>query len=437
MCNYRKRNILYIIAVFLVLFALLLPLEINIKNLDKNLRLFEGQEQNFQIKFPLDLYIRADKDGILDINGNPINNNDYNRLAFHNDISLRGLSRGSVNLELSLFKGLIPIRQLTVNVLPEMRLVPGGHSIGIKLCDEGVIVVGYFHLEKGNSFFSPAEESGVLIGDVIVAVNEISIKDIDMAAEIIKTESEKGTLNFTLKRRGQELKINVTPYLCPNSRERRIGLYIRDTAAGVGTLSFYDKENECYGALGHIITDLDTNAALEISDGLIVRADVVNIKMAQRGQPGEKAGIFREGKDILGTINKNTIFGIYGKLKNIEDCITPYPNAIPLGLASQVEPGPAEMLTVIEGNKIQSFKIEIEKVSNQNKPVDKGIILRIVDENLLGITGGIVQGMSGSPIIQDGRLVGVVTHVFVNDPSRGYGIFAEWMVKEMEFLPVS
>jgi stage IV sporulation protein B len=436
MCNYRKRNILYIAAVFLLLFAFLLPLEINI-NLDKNLRLFEGQEQSFQVKFPLDLYIRADKDGILDINGNPINRNEYNRLAFHNDISLRGLTKGSVNLELSLFKGLIPIRQLTVNVLPEIRLVPGGHSIGIKLYDEGVIVVGYFYLEKGNSFFSPAEESGVLIGDVIVAVNEKNIKDIDMAAEIIKAESEKGPLSFIIKRRGEELKIDVTPYLCPSSRENRIGLYIRDTAAGVGTLTFYDQENECYGALGHIITDIDTNIAMEISEGLIVRADIVNIKMAQRGQPGEKAGIFREGKDILGTINKNTSYGIYGKIKNIEECVTPYPEAIPLGLAFQVEPGPAEMLTVIEGNKIQSFKIEIERVTNQNKPVDKGIIIKVVDENLLGITGGIVQGMSGSPIIQNGRLVGAVTHVFVNDPTRGYGIYAEWMVKEMEFLPVS
>jgi len=110
---------------------------------------------------------------------------------------------------------------------------------------------------------------------------------------------------------------------------------------------------------------------------------------------------------------------------------------VPLGLAFQVEPGPAEILTVIKGSKIESFKIEIEKVANQNKPVDKGMVIRIVDEKLLGITGGIIQGMSGSPIIQNGRLVGAVTHVFVNDPTRGYGIFAEWMVKEMEFIPVS
>lgn len=432
----RKRNLIYLITAFLLLFFLLLPLELNI-NLDKNLRLFEGQQQSFDLKFPLDLYIKADKDGIINLNGNPLSCNEYSRLAFHNNILLQGLNTGSVNLELSLFKGLIPIRQLTVNVLPEMKLVPGGHSIGIKLYDEGVIVVGYYYIEKDSDVFSPAENSGVLIGDVIVAVNGRRVKDIDMAAEIIKAEAEKGSLNFTIKRSGEEILKEVTPYLCPNSNEKRIGLYIRDTAAGVGTLTFYDQEKDCYGALGHIITDLDTNTAIDISNGLIVKADIINIKMAQRGQPGEKAGIFREGTDILGTINKNTTFGIYGKIKYIEDYETPYPDPVPLGLAFQVEPGPAEILTVIKGSKIESFKIEIEKVANQNKPVDKGMVIRIVDEKLLGITGGIIQGMSGSPIIQNGRLVGAVTHVFVNDPTRGYGIFAEWMVKEMEFIPVS
>ena len=314
MHNYRKRNIIIIFIVFLLLLPLLFSLGIR-NNLKDNLRLFEGQEYSYQVKFPLELYIRADKSDILDINGNIITSNEFNRLRSHKGVSLRGLNRGNVHLEFSLFRGLIPIRQLTVSVLPEIKLNAGGHSIGIKLHEEGVMVVGYFYLENEGKNFSPAEDSGILIGDTILAVNDIYIKDLDEAAEIIKKESAKGALNFLIKRSGEKLKVQVLPRICPASRDYRIGLYIRNTAAGVGTLTFYDPEREYYGALGHIITDSDTRAILEIDDGLIVRADIVNIKMAQRGQPGEKAGIFREGKDILGTISKNTNFGIYGKLK--------------------------------------------------------------------------------------------------------------------------
>ena len=434
--SYRKKNILMLAAFFLILFFIFLPLGIRV-HLKDSIRIFEGQEHSYSLKFPLDLYIKADRGDILNINGSPISDEEFSLLGYHSDISLRGVSRGNVNLEISLFRGLIPIRQLTVSVLPEMKLVPGGHSIGIKLHEKGVLVVGYFYLNNGERDFSPAEEAGILIEDVIVEINDLAIDNIDMAADIIRRESEKGDLKFTVKRKGEKRVINVDPYLCSKTGEKRIGLYIRDTAAGVGTLTFYNPENDCYGALGHIITDLDTNAALEINDGMIVRADIVNIKTARKGQPGEKAGIFREGKDILGNIRKNCEFGIYGKLHNVGEYVTPYPDPIPLGLAVQVQPGSAELLTVVEGNKIQSFEIEIERAVNKNTPGDKGIILRIVDEELLKLTGGIVQGMSGSPIIQNGCLVGAVTHVFVNDPTRGYGIYAEWMVKEADIIPVS
>jgi len=432
----KIRNLLVIACLFLFLFAAFLPFEVKI-NLDDNIRLFEGQEHSFQLHFPMDLYIKADKEGILDINGNPITLGNFNRLAYHNNISLKGITTGDVTLELSLFQGLIPLKQLKVNVLPGMEVIPGGHSIGIKLHEEGIIVAGYYYLDKDEASFSPAEDGGIQIGDVLLQVNGINLRDVDRAADIIKRESSKGPLNFLLNRKGDILQTPVTPYLCPQDREYRIGAYIRDTAAGVGTLTFYEPQSNFYAALGHVITDIDTNSALEINEGLIVRADVINIKAAQKGQPGEKAGIFREGKDIVGSIEKNTSFGIYGRLRNINEHITPYPNPIPLALSFQVETGPAELLTVIEGNKIQSFNIFIERTANQNKPGDKGMIIRVVDENLLKITGGIVQGMSGSPIIQNGRLVGAVTHVFVNDPTRGYAIYAEWMARECEILPVS
>lgn len=434
--NSKIKTFLVLACVFSLLFLVFLPYEIKL-HLDDNIRIFEGQEHSFQVRFPLDLYIKADKEGILDINGSPLTSSTFSRLNFNNNISLKGKTQGDVTLELSLFQGLIPLKQLTVNVLPGMEVMAGGHSIGIKLHEEGIIVAGYYYLEKETESFSPAQEGGIQIGDILLKVNGINLRDVNRAEEIIKRESSKGPLTFLLNRKGNILQATVIPYFWPQDQEYRIGLYIRDNAAGVGTLTFYDPKSNYYGALGHIITDLDTNSALEINEGVIVRADVIDVKAAQRGQPGEKAGIFREGKDIVGSIEKNTPFGIYGRLSNISEHITPYPDPLPLALSFQVEPGPAEILTVIEGNKIQSFKIEIERTANQNKPGDKGMIIRVVDENLLEVTGGIIQGMSGSPIIQNGKLVGAVTHVFVNDPTRGYGIYAEWMARECKILPVS
>ncbi|MEW5922052.1 MAG: SpoIVB peptidase [Bacillota bacterium] len=433
-----KRNtgkLFIVIAAMLLFLMIAMPLNVRSK-LKNDIRLFEGQEHLLQLQLPLDLYIRADKPGIIGINGSPARGGQYNRLSLRNDLSLTGLASGSVNLEFSLFNGLIPIRQLTVSVLPEKEVIVGGHSIGIKLHENGVIVAGYFYLKRGEDLFSPAEEAGIKIGDLIISLNDYVLKDIERAASIIKREASRGPLKLTVKRKSETFNVTISPFLCQESEEYRIGLYIRDTAAGVGTLTFYDPLSQCYGALGHVITDLDSNIPLEINEGVIVQADVINIKMAQRGQPGEKAGIFREGDKILGTIEKNTQSGIYGKIDNLGYYVTPYTEPLPVALAFQVENGPAEMLTVLEGNKIQSFMVQIERTNNQNKPGDKGIIFRIVDEQLLEITGGIVQGMSGSPIIQNGRIVGAVTHVFVNDPARGYAIYAEWMLNESGIYPL-
>ncbi len=433
----KKNNRKAIIAVaIMLLFLLILAIPLNIRSKLKNdIRLFEGQEHLLQLQLPLGFYLKTDKPGIIEINGSPAKNSKFSWLSLHHNFSLTGLSSGSVNLEFSLFNGLIPIRQLTVSVLPEKKVIVGGHSIGIKIHNDGVLVAGYYYMNRDGELYSPAEEAGIRIGDLILSLNGYILKDVDTAASIIRKEAVKGPLDLKVKRSTETFYVPISPYLCRESDEYRIGLYIRDTAAGVGTLTFYDPVSKNYGALGHLITDLDSHNPLEINEGVIVQADVVNIKMAQRGQPGEKAGIFREGENILGSIEKNTHSGIYGKIKNMGDFATPYKNPLPVALAFQVEIGPAEMLTVLEGNKIESFLVNIERTNNQNKPSDKGIIFRIIDERLLEVTGGIVQGMSGSPIVQNGRIVGAVTHVFVNDPARGYAIYAEWMFNESGINP--
>ncbi len=416
-----KRHLLFwssfIIAIFLIVTTWQLQ-----TNLAADVRIVEGSTYYVNLDLPF-IYMRASRDGVVKLNGSPLSKKAMQILA---PVNLQALSLGEVDLEISLF-GLIPLRQITVNILPEIRLVPGGHSIGIRLSSRGVTVVGYYYFESGGQNRSPSRESGIRVGDVIIAIDGQKVTDINQAAELLNKADCKPQIPIvlTLLRDENEKTLSVTPLYSEQDGGYRIGLYIRDSAAGVGTLSFYDPVTGCYGALGHIIVDADTNKPVNIQEGNIVKAKIVNIKTAQKGKPGEKTGIFIDQNGFKGNIEQNTPYGIFGRL----DSLHPSGAAIPMALASQVETGPAEMLTVIEGETIGCFQVEIERLAPQTRPSDKGFILKVVDKKLLAVTGGIVQGMSGSPIIQKGRIIGAVTHVFINDPTRGYGIFMEWMYR--------
>ncbi len=429
----RKKLFLLTLTVLLLIVAAF-PWRILI-HLQQDLRILEGEERFINIASPWTVHIKGSKDGIIALNGTPVST-EANKVNLRSPLMLSAQGLGSVNIEFRLF-GIIPLRQLTVNVLPEIKLLPGGHSVGIKLHSEGVLVVGHHLVNSTGQSASPAKEAGIETGDVILVIDGTRLDDANQVAEIINRQGKAGkTLSFVIRRAGNQLAKEVTPLLCRETGRYRIGLYIRDSAAGVGTMTFYDPNTGVYGALGHVITDVDTNTPIEVRDGRIVKANIVNIKTAKRGQPGEKTGIFQEDHDIVGTIEKNCIFGIFGRLDNINDAPGSYNRPMPIALMAQVETGPAEILTVVEGDRIEKFTIEIQRVYSQSTPGDKGMIIKVVDERLLEVAGGIVQGMSGSPIIQNNRLVGAVTHVFVNDPSRGYGIFIEWMIQESGLLQV-
>jgi len=402
-------------------------------DLHQELRIMEGEERLINIASPWSVHIKGSRNGVISFNGNPLST-EASKINLRSPLMLSAQGLGSVNVEFRLF-GLIPLRQLTVSVLPEIKLLPGGHSVGIKLHSQGVLVVGHHLVNSAGISSSPAMEAGIEVGDVIIDIDGVRLDDANQVAEIINRQGKAGkTLTFVIKRAERKLTKEVTPLLCQETGRYRVGLYIRDSAAGVGTMTFFDPNTGIYGALGHVITDIDTNQPIEVRDGRIVKANIVSIKIARRGQPGEKTGIFQEDQDIVGTIVKNCMFGIFGRLSSINDSPGSYPRPIPIALMAQVQTGPAEILTVIEGEKIERFAIEIQRVYSQTSPSDKSMIIKIVDERLLEAAGGIVQGMSGSPIIQNNRLVGAVTHVFVNDPSRGYGIFIEWMIQESGLL---
>lgn len=309
-------------------------------------------------------------------------------------------------------------------------VIPGGQSIGVTLQTKGVLVVGYAPItnKEGKQSY-PAKDSGIEVGDIILKINGITAtNDFQVAQEIDKKCKENKTIALEIKHKEKILEKKIQPVFCSETQRYRIGLFIRDEAAGVGTLTFIEPNTKIFGALGHVITDIDTNDQIELSDGKIVESTIYAIEKGQRGDPGEKIGTFMLQSNFTGKIAKNSgsgIFGIYeGEVRN------PYfSTMVPIAWKSEVEVGPAKIYTVLKDNTIEEFDIKIEKIM-QYRTDNKNMIIRITDPELLEKTGGIVQGMSGSPIIQNGKIVGAVTHVFVNDSTRGYGIFIEKMIDE-------
>ena len=310
----------------------------------------------------------------------------------------------------------------------QKELYPGGQAVGILLRTDGILVVGQSSITSNGQTVNPAKDAGIQAGDVITSVNGKSVAHDDQLALLVdELGRSHQPVILQLTRRSRTLSREITPVYCQDTRTYRIGLLIRDNAGGVGTMTFIDPQTMAYGALGHMISNNETQSKLNILNGKLVTADIQGIKKGLQGYPGEKIGRFVSNVS-LGTIEKNTTAGIFGTLhdKNLlaESC---YPKALPVAPAEDIICGPAQIFTAIKGNKVESFTVEIEKVIPSRKD-GKGLVIRVTDPILLEKTGGIVQGMSGSPIIQDGKLVGAVTHVLVNDPTRGYGIFIENML---------
>ena len=311
-----------------------------------------------------------------------------------------------------------------------ISVIPGGQSIGIKLHATGILVVGYHMVHQGKAVFSPGERSNIHIGDIITLVNGKKVENLDEVARVIeRSGAAHRPMMLQVVHRGSPFQTKVRPVLDDDTGTYRIGLYIRDSASGVGTLTFYIPSNQGFGALGHVIADVDTGEPIE-GQGQIVHAAVTSIDRGESGQPGEKLGSFVNEHKVLGKIIKNTEYGVFGFMESPPDHGY-YSHTVPVARAVDVHPGPAKILTVVSEQKVEAFDAMIIKTSHQEKEDVKGLVIRVTDPQLLSKTGGIVQGMSGSPILQDGKLVGAVTHVFVSDPTQGYGIYAEWMVKNI------
>lgn len=431
----RRRKYFGMAIALLIVVLTFTPQFRSVYSVPPHLQILVGEQQVFHIAFPISVSVNPDRDGVFRINGTFINKENGN-IRLISPASLESVRLGKADLEFRLL-GVIPLRKTSIDVLPQLKVVPGGHSIGVVLHSQGVLVVGYSPVESTDGrVHLPAKEANIAIGDVIMAINGQPVQSDSQVAEIINQNGQDDKpIDMLIKRNGQTLNLAIKPLLCGETKRYRIGLFVRDSAAGVGTMTFYDPKSGAYGALGHVITDSDTNQPIDVEQGKIVSASISGIQHGRRGKPGEKIGVFIDEENTLGNIRKNCNFGIFGSLSQPISNRETNGEAIPVASMSQVKVGPAEILTVVDGQNIERFNIEIQKVAIQEMPETKGLVIKITDPRLLERTGGIIQGMSGSPIIQDGKLVGAVTHVFVHDPTRGYGCFIDWMLMEAGVLP--
>lgn len=324
----------------------------------------------------------------------------------------------------------IPIKKVNVKVLEDFKIIPGGQSIGVKLNTLGVLVVGHHQIKTAEGKKSPGEIAGVQVGDIIKKINGSTVENMSDVTPFIQDAGKTGKpLDLVISRENKEIETKLVPLKDENERAYRIGLYIRDSAAGIGTMTFYDPNSKKYGALGHVISDMDTKKPIVVQDGQVVRSTVTSIEKGSNGNPGEKLARFSSDRQVIGNITRNSPFGIFGKLN--EDMSNGlYDEPMPIALSNEVKEGPAHILTVVDQDKVEEFDVEIVSSTPQKFPAIKGMVIKITDPALLAKSGGIVQGMSGSPIIQNGKVIGAVTHVFVNDPTSGYGVHIEWMLSE-------
>lgn len=381
-----------------------------------------GEEYRIEFFSPFQLKLSAETSGIRIQKLNQ----DDNKSAFTNPYVLKCTSYGQNKIRLSLF-GIVPVKDIDVNAIPARELMVCGNTVGIKLYIKGVLVVGVSGVTTPDGReVVPVKNTVLEPGDFIIEVNN---KKVEKISDLSKIVEEAGEQQVDLKfiHDNRVVTSQITPAQCVEDGKYRLGLWVRDSTAGIGTLTYIEEETGKFGALGHGITDIDTGIMMPVKNGELLKSTVQGIRKGMQGTPGELQGNFLESPVVVGDIYWNTAFGVFGQIR--KDSINKLSGKkYPVGTRSVVKPGPAYILSNINGDQVEAFSVEIQKVAKKNLSGPKSMVLKITDERLLNETGGIIQGMSGSPIIQDGRIVGAVTHVLINDPSRGYGIFIETML---------
>ena len=379
------------------------------------------------IFFPYDLYTSLEKDMYVTtdeldemLDGNFFISPQINSVASLND------EIDSYILDYKLFN-LFNIKRLRVNVIEPDRYFAGGDSLGFSLQSKGIILIGGNYILSNNGIEKPFENSDLQTGDIITHINDIEINSVSDISVILDSY-DGNEMILTVNRQGQILKIAIKPALDKMTNTYKLGLWVKEDAVGIGTLTFVNATTKRFGSLGHSINDSETNECIEVSGGNIYHGRILGVKKGTSGKAGELIGSFNR-ENIVGGVDKNCEYGVYGYIDDVKD-FTENKTSIDIGGRLSAKPGKAKILTCIDGESIEEFDIEIIKTNFQSSSNQKSMVIRVVDDELIRRTGGIVQGMSGSPIIQNNKLVGAVTHVFVNDATKGFGLYIDWMLEQ-------
>ncbi len=378
-----------------------------------------GEEQSFELGVPAKAEIVSVSDqGKSNIPKGAVT------IDLSQPVTVKAGGAEQYRMQVKLF-GFLPFKSMGIQVIEDQELIPVGVPIGIYVKTDGILVIGVGEFD-GQDGVSYAPAKNILkTGDYIQKLNgEPVMKKDDFISKIEKCDGTEQIL--TVERNGETFDVKIKP-IKDQSGAYKLGVWIRDSAQGVGTMTFIDSEGN-FGALGHGINDVDTSTLMDMDDGTLYQTEIVSVRKGTVGTPGEMTGMIVYSDDrILGDITENSTRGIFGNCnERALELSTASP--LPIGLKQEIKKGPAQILCTVD-DTTSYYDIEITDIHLDHDNVNRGIEITVTDPRLLEVTGGIVQGMSGSPIIQNGRIVGAVTHVLVNDPTRGYGIFIENMLE--------
>ena len=420
----KKRSHKFLVGVFWFSLILMAGLSwfYTTHTVPDRLNLIANEEEIFHFSLPLGITLESDSEEVMLGNGSNIPA-DKVRIQAAEPVAMYGRNEGSYHVGMKLF-GVIPMKDIQVDVVNSTYAVPCGMPVGIYLKSDGVMVIGTGQVtnETGN-VVEPAF-GALKSGDYIEKVNGQVLKDKSALIEAVNASSGRSVL-LSVRRDGEEIQVELRPVLTEDG-SYKLGAWVRDDTQGIGTVTYVDM-NGSFGALGHGISDSDTGMLVDIEIGELYKTQIMGIEKGISGKPGVMSGVIYYGRGTkLGEVTANTNEGIFGKV-NDRFVKTVSSKAVPIGFRQDVHKGKAYIRSSVSG-EVKDYEIEIQKVDYSSIQKNKGMVIRVTDEELLSLTGGIVQGMSGSPIIQDGKLVGAVTHVFIQDSTRGYGIFVEDMM---------